>query len=515
MRKTLLFLCLIGFVFSNLQAQKAKLNWGQKSGLTVSDASPEFEVLGLIQGYYYILIKHYSSALNKTQKIITRVTLQKFDASHNQMFSKDIIPEAGSGFLKAFVFSDHFQFFYQGLDEKKKIALYTQEIGFEGNETTVPQLIDSKSPTKPGFETYKIELFDNDYYLVSYNFQYDKNHDSYFLGSKSSVIVLSRMFQKVFESEIGLITKDSKIIHSQLFGGDNGNLVLVNTSNSKIKNEYINLIAEFNYETKEYRKIESNIYSKHFKFCQNENQFILLSLDERFDVDNATKIYFQSIDRESFKLDEAVEINWYASNESAYLANNEEFLEPKSKIIKPLKKFLLNKVSLNKDGNLVIRINESTKNGEEITLNTGNLIVLCIDKWGKYNWSKMIQRKNQFAESNPEFAGVLEFEIGGKLVFIFNDNSENSKADGSTLEFIIKPKKKKKPQTTIVSWVSVSNDGKYSKGQIDDISNLERAIYFNPQLSKMGPDGNGVILMNGQEKTKLGYKLGIIRFSLD
>ncbi len=515
MRKTLLILSLFLIGFTDISAQKTKVSWGTKAGLTITDAAPEFEILGTINGNYYSLIKHFSNSQNKTSKICTRLTLLKFDGSHNLMFSKDIIPEAGSGFLKAFTYQDHFQFFYQGLDEKKKIALYTQEIGLEGNELSVPQLIDSESPTKPGFETYNIELFDNDKYLVSYNFQYDQKTESILLNSKSIVIVFSSLYQKIFESEIGAVTKDSKILFSQLFGADNGNLVFLNTSPGKAKNEFKNQIAEYNYETKEYRKIDLGITDKNLKFCQNENQFILISLASRDESDASVKLLFQNVDRESFKTDNAIEIGLDNNNEGSYLASTEEFSDSKSKEIKPLKKFYLSDIQVKKNGNIILRINESTLNGTKHISNTGNVLFVNLDVYGKYVWSKMIQRQNQLTETNPDFASVLSFEIGGNMYFLFNDVIDNQKADGTNPSFVAKPMNVQKPQTAIVSWVGISSTGKFSKGVIEDISNLERSLYFNPQLSKIDSNGVGVLLLMGIDKTKLGYKLGTIKFSID
>ncbi len=515
MRNFLLILSLFLIGLTDLSAQKAKVTWGTKAGLTITDAAPEFEILGTINGNYYSLIKHFSNSQNKTSKICTRLTLLKFDGSHNLMFSKDIVPEAGSGFLKAFTYQDHFQFFYQGLDEKKKIALYTQEIGLEGNELSVPQLIDSESPTKPGFETYHIELFDNDKYLVSYNFQYEQKTESIILNSKSNIIVFSRLYQKIFESETGAITKDSKILFSQLFGADNGNLVFLNTSPGKAKNEFKNQIAEYNYETKEYRKIDLGITDKNLKFCQNENQFILVSLANREETESSVKLLFQNVDRESFKTDNAIEIDLNNSNEGSYLATTEEFANAKSKEIKPLKKFYLSEIQVKKSGNIILRLNESTINGAKYISNTGNVLFVNIDVYGKYIWSKMIQRQNQFAETNPDFASILSFEIGGTMYFLFNDNIENQKADGTNPSFQAKPVNVQKPQTAIVSWVGISSAGKFSKGNIEDISNLERSLYFNPELSKIDANGVGVLLLMGVDKTKLGYKLGTIKFSID
>ncbi|MFY8021164.1 MAG: hypothetical protein ACOVP1_08200 [Bacteroidia bacterium] len=514
MRKILLILCFIGIGFTSSKAQKTKISWGQKAGLTISDAAPDFEILGSIDGYYYTLIKHYANAASKKVNIITRITLLKFDASHNQLFSKDIIPESGSGFLKAFTYSDHFQFFYQGLDEKKRTALYVQDIGLEGNELSVPQLIDSRSPQKAGFESYHIEQFDGDKFLVSYNYQFDVKSASYLLNSKSSIIVFSRLFQKVYEAELGDITKDSKVIHSQLFGADNGNLVLLNTAAGKAKAEYQHQLAEWNYETKEYRKIALGIKEKSVKFSENENQFIAVALTARANNEASVNLIFQSVDRESFKTDEAVEIDLNQNSVGEYIAINEEFESEKSKEIKPYKKFNFNKISLKKNGNFVLRIEESIDYGTKFISNSGNIILVSIDNWGKLKWAKMVQRANQVPESNPELAAALEFEIGDVSYFIYNDHAENTKADGFSAGFQAKPVNISKPQTAVVSWVGIDANGKFSKGLIEDISNMERSLYFNPQISKMNRDGNGVIMLMGVDKTKLSYKLGTIKFSI-
>lgn len=514
MRKILLILCLIGIGFTSSKAQKTKVSWGQKAGLTISDASPDFEILGTIDGYYYTLIKHYANAASKKLNVITRITLLKFDASHNQLFSKDIIPESGSGFLKAFTYSDHFQFFYQGLDEKKRTALYSQDIGLEGNELSVPQLIDSRAPQKAGFESYHIELFDGDKYLVTYNYQFDEKNAINLLNSKSAVIVFSRLFQKIYEAEIGDITKDSKIIFTQLFGADNGNLVLLNTSSGKAKSEFQHQIAEWNYETKEYRKIALGIKEKSLKFAQNENQFVLVSLASRANNEASVHAVFQSVDRESFKTDAPIEIDLNQNSVGEYIAINEEFESEKSKEIKPYKKFYLNQISLKKNGNFVLRINESIDYGTKFIANSGNIILVSIDNWGKLKWAKMVQRLNQVPENNPDLAAVLEFEIGDNTYFIFNDHAENTKADGSSSGFQAKPVNISKPQTAVVSWVGIDATGKFSKGLIEDISNMERSLYFNPQISKINKEGNGVLMLMGVDKTKLSYKLGTIKFSI-
>jgi hypothetical protein len=101
------------------------------------------------------------------------------------------------------------------------------------------------------------------------------------------------------------------------------------------------------------------------------------------------------------------------------------------------------------------------------------------------------------------------------MYFLFNDVIDNQKADGTNPSFVAKPMNVQKPQTTIVSWVGISSTGKFSKGVIEDISNLERSLYFNPELSKIDSNGVGVLLLMGIDKTKLGYKLGTIKFSID
>ena len=40
-------------------------------------------------------------------------------------------------------------------------------------------------------------------------------------------------------------------------------------------------------------------------------------------------------------------------------------------------------------------------------------------------------------------------------------------------------------------------------------------IFNNPELSKIDSNGVGVLLLMGIDKTKLGYKLGTIKFSID
>ena len=257
------------------------------------------------------------------------------------------------------------------------------------------------------------------------------------------------------------------------------------------------------------------ITDRNLKFCQNENQFILISLASREEVEASVKLLFQNVDRESFKTDNAIEIDLNNNNEGGYIASTEEFSDSKSKEIKPVKKFYLSDIQAKKNGNIILRINESTINGTKHISNTGNVLFVNVDVYGKYVWSKMIQRQNQFAETNPDFASVLSFEIGGNMYFLFNDVIDNQKADGTNPSFVAKPMNVQKPQTAIVSWVGISSTGKFSKGVIEDISNLERSLYFNPQLSKIDSNGVGVLLLMGIDKTKLGYKLGTIKFSID
>lgn len=483
-----------------------------KNTITVT-ATPDFEMIASIRTHYYALIKYYENAEEKAIGASNKVSLVKFDGNHNVLFSKDIIPEEGSSFLCGRMAGDHFKFFFRGPDQdgKKGTAIYVQNIGLEGNESSVPVQVVSQTPPKKGLTDWYIETSKDGNFVLSHGFKWNGAGKNRLYTSESFVAVMNKDNKLIGETTIGKLLKDQKGGSFQVLPNGDGQVAILWIGESSAKANPV-LLAEWNPETGELRKSKMD-----FKGCADlrlhagADFYSVIGVNTRYKKDADVGLKIIQTDRETFLVSEPVSVNLNNTQVGDYIVTTEDF-DTKGKELPMHRKFAIDLVESRSQKEIQVRLSEYTADRyDEQTVLTGSHALIRLNSNGTLKWQALVPRKNTGTNTMLDYAEVMELEAGNKEYLIFNDIPENQKISNTDISTPAKALNAASPKNALVAWVSLNGtDGAASKGVINDIQNTERALFFAPSAYCIMDGGRLSLCMWGAEKNKVNYKFGVL-----